>query len=232
MSAYYWSQIFDCKTTSARRKLYSYFLNCEKSLNTKTRKKAERMKAEALSIKDAEPFKYNDGIKSTIFMYIRKSTKNTFYLSRLAHAMCYGPSLIFDMDFESMMTQREQKLLLKQLWIAHGENKRQVEPYHFVFCNFSTKGNFLPMMQASCYDMQLSEYLFTLTEKSYLDLYPKERLVYLTPNARDELDTYDPNDVFIIGGYVDKSNPKPVTLAKAKKEKLRMAKLPLDRYLR
>lgn len=39
---------------------------------------------------------------------------------------------------------------------------------------------------------------------SYLDLFPKEQLVYLTPHCREELRTYDHDAIYIIGGIVDK----------------------------
>ena len=68
--------------------------------------------------------------------------------------------------------------------------------------------------------------------KSYLDLFPKEDLVYLTPNAPDFMTEYDPHKIYIIGGLVDKVVTKPVTMAKAKREGIKMAKLPLDLYMR
>lgn len=66
---------------------------------------------------------------------------------------------------------------------------------------------------------------------SYLEKYPRERLVYLTPHCREELITYDHNAVYIIGGIVDKSSGEPLSLAKAKREGIRMKKLPLDRLV-
>ena len=74
--------------------------------------------------------------------------------------------------------------------------------------------------------------LIHVSEKSYLDLFPKERLVYLSYNAEDTLMKFNPDDIYIIGGLVDKTNPKPLSMAKCKKEGLRRAKLPLDVYVR
>lgn len=69
----------------------------------------------------------------------------------------------------------------------------------------------------------------TVTDGSYLETYPREQLVYLTPHCREEMTHYDHNAVYIIGGIVDKMNAEPLTLAKAKREGIRMQKLPLDR---
>lgn len=56
-------------------------------------------------------------------------------------------------------------------------------------------------------------------------------MVYLTPDAEETL-TYDPDDIYIIGSIVDKRTQPPLSLAKAKREGLRMAKFPLDRYVK
>lgn len=45
-----------------------------------------------------------------------------------------------------------------------------------------------------------------LHEKSYLDVFPKEQLVYLTPHCRDVMKEFDHNAVYIIGAIVDKVN--------------------------
>lgn len=74
--------------------------------------------------------------------------------------------------------------------------------------------------------------LIEVSRKSYLDIFPKEKIVYLSYNADQVLKEFNEDDVYIIGAMVDKHNPKPFSMAKAKREGLRMAKLPLDIYLR
>lgn len=43
-----------------------------------------------------------------------------------------------------------------------------------------------------------------ITSKSYLEIFNKKQLVYLTPNAQTSLKNFDPNLIYIIGGIVDK----------------------------
>lgn len=43
-----------------------------------------------------------------------------------------------------------------------------------------------------------------LHQKSYLDIFDPDQLVYLTPHCREELVTYDHNAIYIIGAIVDK----------------------------
>lgn len=70
-----------------------------------------------------------------------------------------------------------------------------------------------------------------VTEKSYLDVFKREELVYLSPHAKDELEEWSEDDVYIIGAMVDKTDGKPLSLAKGKREGVRLRKLPLDKYL-
>lgn len=45
-----------------------------------------------------------------------------------------------------------------------------------------------------------------LHEASYLDLFPKDQLVYLTPHCNDTMEKYDHDAIYIIGAIVDKVN--------------------------
>lgn len=60
-----------------------------------------------------------------------------------------------------------------------------------------TLHKFIPTM----YDR---EFPMNLNESSYLDLFPKDQLIYLTPHCREEMTTYDKNAIYIIGAIVDK----------------------------
>lgn len=41
-------------------------------------------------------------------------------------------------------------------------------------------------------------------EKSYLDVFSRDQLVYLTPHCREEMQEFDHDAVYILGGIVDK----------------------------
>ncbi|KAI9582532.1 hypothetical protein GQX74_009919 [Glossina fuscipes] len=50
-------------------------------------------------------------------------------------------------------------------------------------------------------------------------------------HCQTDLETYNSDDVYVIGAMVDKRHAEPLSLAKAKRLGLRVARLPLDRYL-
>jgi hypothetical protein len=59
----------------------------------------------------------------------------------------------------------------------------------------------------------------------------KERLVYLTPHAAAPLMRHNEDDIYIIGGLVDKTYKEPLTYVKAKKEGIRAYRLPIDEHI-
>lgn len=79
-----------------------------------------------------------------------------------------------------------------------------VDPFDLHLCNANKEG--MLMQQFFKFVPTVNEPWFPLNihEDSYLKIFPKEKLVYLTPHCREEMTTYDPDLVYIIGGMVDK----------------------------
>jgi len=71
----------------------------------------------------------------------------------------------------------------------------------------------------------------TRDEKSYLDLFPKERLVYLSSESDTTLNKLDEQDVYIIGAIVDHNRLKGITHQKAVEQGIRTARLPIDKFM-
>lgn len=56
-------------------------------------------------------------------------------------------------------------------------------------------------------------------------------LVYLSADSEDELATLSPNDIYIIGGIVDRNRYKNLCQGKAEKLGIRTARLPIGKFL-
>ncbi|NWH22896.1 TM10B methyltransferase, partial [Grus americana] len=71
------------------------------------------------------------------------------------------------------------------------------------------------------------------TEESYLDLFPLDAIVYLTPDSENgKYFTYiDPSKVYVLGGLVDESIHKKLTLQRAQEQSLQTARLPIREYM-
>jgi len=71
-----------------------------------------------------------------------------------------------------------------------------------------------------------------VTRESHLDLFAKERLVYLSPDSNQDLKRFNSDDVYVIGGIIDKTDEKkPITLSAAKRHRIRHARFPMRQNL-
>ena len=67
---------------------------------------------------------------------------------------------------------------------------------------------------------------------SHLDLFPREKLVYLSPDSNNDLERFNEDDIYVIGGIIDIGDDRaPLTLANAKKHKIRHARFPMKRVI-
>ncbi|NXS55912.1 TM10B methyltransferase, partial [Brachypteracias leptosomus] len=69
------------------------------------------------------------------------------------------------------------------------------------------------------------------TQESYLDLFPLDAIVYLTPDSENVLEDVDPSKVYVLGGLVDESIHKKLTLRRAREQSLQTARLPIREFM-
>lgn len=146
--------------------------------------------------------------------------------------MQFGEKLIFDCSYDQHMTNREAKNAAKQLMLCFAANRKHIQPFDLHFCNANFNNETMIQLERYIPTMRNKEFPLHLHEGSFIDLFAKEQLVYLTPHCHDDLTEYDPDMIFIIGAMVDKMNQEPLSLAKAKSLNLKMARLPLDTHLK
>ncbi|NWQ93608.1 TM10B methyltransferase, partial [Burhinus bistriatus] len=74
------------------------------------------------------------------------------------------------------------------------------------------------------------------TQESYLDLFPLDAIVYLTPDSENGKyacfrHTGTRAKVYVLGGLVDESIHKKLTLQRAQEQSLQTARLPIREYM-
>ncbi|KAM4878633.1 tRNA methyltransferase 10 homolog B isoform 1-T1 [Sylvia borin] len=148
---------------------------------------------------------------------------------RLLEARAAGPRLCVDLGVGGSMTEKESGRLASQIRRLYGANRRAARPFWLCLTEFAAG---TPIYE-QCFRMNdgFAGYLMDTTPESYLDLFPLEAIVYLTPDSENVLEDIDPDKVYVLGGLVDESIRKQLTLRRAQEQCLQTARLPIREYM-
>ncbi|EEB17483.1 RNA guanine-9-, methyltransferase domain containing protein, putative [Pediculus humanus corporis] len=227
-----WIELLNIPSYSRRFRYLAYLFKNEKkneNLKQKKEKHREMRQNEWEKLKENHHIRYGLGGNS-LFMRIFDQTVSKHLNLKLATAALYSQNIVFDCSYDHLMSDFNSKYCAKQINMAFSLNRNHIAPFHIKFCNANPDDRTVNLINKSlCTDLNKTP--LDITEKSYLDIYPKEKLVYLSPHSKTVLKNYNHDDIYIIGAYVDKGSSIQASLAKAKEDNIRMAKFPLDYYL-
>lgn len=125
--------------------------------------------------------------------------------------MMFGQPIVIDCSYDRYMTIKEASNTALQLSYVFSNNRLHVSPFNLYFCNAYKESTVMSKFNKMIPTLYNDEFPVNISEKSYLDIFPKEKLVYLTPHCREELRTYNHDDVYIIGELVGKICPVKYT---------------------
>ncbi|NWI68412.1 TM10C methyltransferase, partial [Todus mexicanus] len=217
----------ECPSKSAKKK-YLKFLYL-KELHKKNDKRKMDEKRER-RLETQERASKTDETKRNSFICLWTNSMDRAYNWRVAQSMIFGQPLVFDMSYEKDMSVREVANTVRQLVLSEGCNRRSVDPFHIHFCNLKNDSLYHKEF-VKHYREAWGRLLVTTTEQCYTEVFPKDKLVYLTADSPKVMKTFDHNKIYIVGSMVDKSIKTGVSLARAKRLGLETAALPLEKYL-
>ncbi|KAM4053211.1 tRNA methyltransferase 10 homolog B isoform 1-T3 [Anomaloglossus baeobatrachus] len=148
---------------------------------------------------------------------------------RLLEAKDSGPKLCIDLSMTDHMSKKEISRLAAQIRRLYGSNKKAAKPFWLYLTGFVENS----LLYDECVRMNdgFVHYLVESTADSFVDLFPLDTIVYLTPDSDHVLADIDPTKVYVLGGLVDESVQKKVTYQKAKDNGLQTARLPIQEYM-
>ncbi|XP_072667942.1 tRNA methyltransferase 10 homolog C isoform X2 [Canis lupus baileyi] len=221
----------ECVSKSSKKKYLRYLYIKEKAKKARQTKKELKAATKEKAIKD-QLLETTKEDKQQNFLFLRLWDRNmdTAMGWKGAQAMQFGQPLVFDMDYGNYMKPKELRNTVCQLLESEGWNRRDVDPFHIYFCNLQVGGVYHKELVRR-YEEKWSKLLLTTTEKSYVDLFPKDSIIYLTADSPNVMTTFKHDKIYVVGSFVDKGTQKGISLAKAKRLKLATECLPLDRYL-
>ncbi|XP_075707687.1 tRNA methyltransferase 10 homolog B [Rhinoderma darwinii] len=148
---------------------------------------------------------------------------------RLLEAKDSGARLCLDLSMTDHMSKKEISRLAAQIRRLYGSNKKAAKPFWLYLTGFVEDS----LLHDECVRMNdgFVHYLVESTQDTFLDVFPLETIIYLTPDSDCVLEDIDPTKVYVLGGLVDESVQKKVTYQKAKDNGLLTARLPIQEYM-
>ncbi|XP_040514157.1 tRNA methyltransferase 10 homolog C isoform X1 [Gallus gallus] len=217
----------ECPSKSAKKKYLKYLhlkeLYKKNSKRKMDEKRERRLETQERASETQEP-------KKNPFVCLWSSVMDKTYNWRVAQSMIFGQPLVFDMSYERYMSVREVANAVRQIVLSEGCNRRSVDPFHIHFCNFKDDSLYHKEF-IKHYRGAWDKLLITVTDQCYTDIFPKDKLIYLTADSPKVMKTFDHDKIYIVGSMVDKSIKTGVSLAQAKRLGLETAALPLEKYL-
>lgn len=145
--------------------------------------------------------------------------------STMADSSC-KLQVTIDLSFDELMIDKDISKMTKQILRCYTLNRRASAPMQFSLTSFSGK---------SAKDMEkhngYEHWDVVFHSESYLNIYPKEKIVYLTSESENIIEQLELDNVYVIGGLVDHNSHKGLCYKVAKQTGIRHGRLPLDKFL-
>ncbi|XP_009581698.1 PREDICTED: mitochondrial ribonuclease P protein 1 [Fulmarus glacialis] len=214
----------ECPSKSAKKK-YLKYLHLKELYKKNDKRKMDEKRQRRL-----ETASKTDETRRNSFVCLWANGMDRAYSWRVAQSMIFGQPLVFDMSYEKDMSVREVANTVRQIVLSESCNRRSVDPFHIHFCNFKDDSLYHKEFMKH-YREAWGKLLITVTDQCYTDVFPKDKLIYLTADSPKVMKTFDHDKIYIVGSMVDRSIKTGVSLAQAKRLGLETAALPLEKYL-
>lgn len=137
-------------------------------------------------------------------------------------------SVAIDLSFGEYMKEKDLSSLCSQLLRIYTANRRAKRPVpiHFTGLKENTE-----MYQQLEKNEGWKNWDVVPHSESHIELFEKDKIVYLTSESPNVLENFEENHYYIIGGIVDHNSQKGLTFDLAEKQGIKTARLPLSEYV-
>ncbi|EPY36998.1 tRNA (guanine-N(1)-)-methyltransferase TRM10 [Strigomonas culicis] len=145
------------------------------------------------------------------------------------------PVLVYDLSFSWCMTAADTKSTVKQVQYAYSALRRETFPFRPVLC--SVGGTEAADERDCAAQREVLRALVThsgflaygplITEQHWSELFPKEKIVFLSADSEEVLREIEPTTVYVVGAFVDHNKHKGLSYERARQHGVRTARLPL-----
>lgn len=195
-----------------------------RNLNEQTRQRLQIFIKQKLK-NDQIPHEPIDYLPSLL---IDKTSIDVFFRNKLVRSIgLKEPSIII--DFRNIRTYRHyddlRRLGVSISNVFHS-NRMSSQPFQMNFSNYDYSSEFHQVF-SNVLDFD-REFIFD-SKDSYINHFPKDRLVYISMNANAKMTRFDPSRVYIINAS-PKNSLGHRSYAQARKDGISCQRLPIDDY--
>lgn len=160
---------------------------------------------------------------------LTKQVIKAITIERLTEAKSTGPKLCVDLSMTDCMSDKEISRLAGQIRRLYGSNRKASQPFHLLLTDLETESR----LYKECVRKNdgFVHYQMDVTEKSCLELFQRDNIIYLTPDSEEALESVEADMVYVLGGLVDESIQKKISYQRARECNIRTARLPVEVYM-
>ncbi|XP_053202327.1 mitochondrial ribonuclease P protein 1 homolog isoform X2 [Panonychus citri] len=163
------------------------------------------------------------------FLRFRKAELTHSVDSNLISGYMFGPKIVIDCDYDLNIVEAK-----KVVWDINYTIKaisKQTDPFNLLLTgpiNSSYKNMLNELLDSS--NPKFGYIGLQMKDEHFLDLFPKEKIIYLSPYSVNPLKSYDKDSIYVLGGLPDLQsvNIRLGSLKKIKALGLKSYRLPLD----
>lgn len=133
-----------------------------------------------------------------------------------------------DFDYDELMSDKDIAKCVKQLLRVYTLNRKSSMPIQLHYTSIRENGKIENALKRND---GYQNWDVHIQRKSFIELFDKDSIVYLTSESDKVLTEIDPNAAYIIGGLIDHNHHKGLSLQKAQANQLRTARLPLSEHI-
>ncbi|SBS83548.1 tRNA m(1)G methyltransferase, putative [Plasmodium ovale curtisi] len=138
-------------------------------------------------------------------------------------------TIIEVINFLNLMGEKEVSSLAKQIFLSYHYMIKSEVPIQFHFTHLKNNDNFFIQLQNK---YSLNTWKVHIHSNDYWDVFPKEKIVVLSPDATEELTELRDDEIYVISALVDRSVSKNLSFYQASLHDLVTKKLPLEKYIK
>lgn len=143
---------------------------------------------------------------------------------KMANSPC-KISVCIDLSFDDLMIDKDMAKTIKQVLRIYTMNRRAKAPLQLHLSSFNGRSE-----KEFARHHGFEHWDINFHTEDYINIFPKEKIVYLTSESDNTIMSLDDDKVYIIGGLVDHNSQKGICYNKAVEQGIAHAKLPIEEF--